>query len=116
MKKRTYSILIIACAIIAVIIIKLRTPKTIMIAGEAISLEKPWEKVKENKQTTINSALNRGNVKDCNEVFIKEIDSGASIIACIKQNKSYEYYFYFPATNDIMLLSDEVKGDIDPPN
>lgn len=116
MKKRTYSILFIALVILAVIIVKLRAPKTVMIAGEEIALEKPWEKVKEQEQATVNSALLRGNAKDCNEVFIKEIDLGASIIACIKKDKSYEYYFYFPSTNDVMLLSDEVKRDIDPPN
>lgn len=116
MKKRTYLIFFIVFVIIGVLIIKLRAPKTVMIAGETISLEKPWEKVKENKQAAINTALLRGNVKDCNEVFIKEIDPGASIIACIKKDKRYEYYFYFPATNDVMLLGDEIKGDIDPPN
>ncbi len=88
-------------------------PKTIMIIGEEISLENPWRKQNENE--SFKNLIERFNFADCENLFVKDVENGNFILACLKKDKKWDFYWATPKINDLMELSDEIKEEIKPP-
>ena len=90
-------------------------PKTIMIAGEEVSVEKPWRKPKENENETFKRLIISFNFSECTNLYIKQVDNENFILACLKEDKKWDYYWATPKRNDLMRLSEEIKEEITPP-
>lgn len=94
---------------------KLFLAKTIMIAGEEVSVEKPWRKPTENENETFKRLIISFNFAECTNLYLKEIDNENFILACLKKDKKWDFYWATPKRNDLMGLSEEIKAEITPP-
>jgi hypothetical protein len=94
---------------------KLFFSKTVMIAGEEVSVEKPWRKPTENESETFKRLITSFNFAECTNLYLKEVDNENFILACLKEDKKWDFYWATPKRNDLMRLSKEVKAEITPP-
>jgi hypothetical protein len=87
-----------------------------MIAGEEVSLEKPWRKPTENESLKFNRFITSFKFENCETLYVKKIDNDTFILACLKKDKKWDFYWATPKQNDLMGLADEIKEEITPPN
>jgi hypothetical protein len=119
MKKAKYFLLIFLVIIVGVFIyVKVTKPKTIMMAGTEISLEKPWVKFNEADESNIGNLIRAYHFEEGEIRFKKNIGDDDFIIACLKKDKSWSYYSYYKGIEayEMMLISDEIGKEITPPN
>ena len=110
-----FIISILSILVVLLIIVELFAPKTIMIAGENISFEKPWKKPTEVENKIFKSLITSFNFADCENLYVKDVENGNYILACLKKDKKWDFYWATPKNNDLMGLSDEIKAEIRPP-
>lgn len=116
MKKN--KIIFISFFIIVILIIsylKLNNSNKIMVAGEEISLEKPWKEPTEKEIIVFKSLLSIYKFENCESLFLKEIDDKNYIVACLQKDKNWNFYWATPSQNNLMTLSDEIKSELTPP-
>lgn len=90
-------------------------PKTIMIAGEEVSMENPWRKPTKNENRTFEQLITSFNFAECENLYVKDVENGNYILACLKNDKKWDFYWATPKINDLMRLSDEIKEEITEP-
>jgi hypothetical protein len=93
------------------IITRLTKPETVMISGEEVSLENPWRKTTESENYKFDRLTD-----ECEKLYMKDIGSGDLILACLKKNKSWDFYWATPKKNELVPLAEEIKEEITPPN
>ncbi|MCG9793269.1 hypothetical protein [Flavobacterium algicola] len=106
---------ILSILVVFFIIVELFAPKTIMIACENVSIEKPWKKPTEVETKTFKNLITSFNIADCENFYVKDVENGNYILACSKEDKKWDFYWATPKRNDLMGLSDEIKAEITPP-
>ncbi|MEN2414461.1 hypothetical protein [Flavobacterium mesophilum] len=111
MKKVKYVIIIFFSILLLLFIFaRLTKAETTMIGGEEISLENPWRKTTEDENYKFDHLTD-----ECDELYIKDVGNGEFILACLKKNKSWDFYWAMPKMNELLPLADEIKEDITPP-
>jgi hypothetical protein len=86
------------------IITRLTKPETVMISGEEVSLENPWRKTTESENYKFDRLTD-----ECEKLYMKDIGSGDLILACLKKNKSWDFYWATPKKNERGNYSSELK-------
>ncbi|EKT4502415.1 hypothetical protein JE943_002437 [Flavobacterium psychrophilum] len=104
------AIYILLCTIVAVF-----APKTIMISGEDINIEKPWRKPLKNENETFKRLLEYNNFTDFHNIYLKDIENENYIIAFLNKDKKWDYCWASPKRNDLTRLSDEIKEELPKP-
>jgi hypothetical protein len=119
MKKLKYFGLVFLVIIIGLFIfLKLTKPETIMMVGTEVSLEKPWVKFNETDESNIGNLIRAYHFEEGKIRFKKNIGADDFIIACLKKDKKWNYYYYYRGTEtyEMMLISEEIEKEITPPN
>jgi hypothetical protein len=119
MKKLKYFGLLFLIIIISLLsYLRLTQPETIMMVGTEVSLEKPWIKFNEADESNIRNLISAYHFEAGEIRFKKNIDEDEFIIACLKKDKKWNYYYYYRGTEtyEMMLISEEIKKEITPPN
>ena len=119
MKKSKYFLVVILLIILSLFVYrKLTKSETIMMAGTEVSLEKPWEEFNEADESKIGNLIRAYHFEEGVRKFKKDIGGGELIIACLKKDKTWNYYSYYPGieTYEMMGISEEVGREITPPN
>jgi hypothetical protein len=119
MKKMKSFLLIILLIIVGLFAYrKLTKPETITMVGTEVSLEKPWKKFSEADESKIGNLIRGYHFEEGESRFKKDVGGGEFIIACLKKDKTWKYYSYYPGTEtyEMMMISEEIEKEITPPN
>jgi hypothetical protein len=118
MKKLKYFLLLFLLIIVGLFVyLKLTKPETIMMVGTEVSLEKPWVKFNEADDSKIGNLIRAYHFEEGEETFKKNIGEDEFIIACLKKDKNWNYYYYYHGleTPEMMMISEEMGKEISPP-
>ena len=118
MKKLKYFGLVFLLIIIGLFIyLKLTKPETINIVGTEVSLKKPWVEFNDADESNIGSLIRAYHFEEGEKRFKKNISDKEFIIACLKKDKNWNYYYYyrFSETPEMMMISEEMGKEITPP-
>jgi len=119
MKKMKYFILVFLLIILSLFVYrKLTKPETLNIAGIELSLEKPWEKFNDSDESKIGNLIRAYHFDEGEKRFKKLIGGDSFLIACLKKDKSWNFYYYYygPGTYTILGFTEEAEKEITPPN
>jgi hypothetical protein len=97
--------------------IKLTKPETIMILGTEVSLEKQWIEFDDGDNSNIGSLIKAYHFEEGKKNFKKKISENELIIACLKEDGNWKYYYYYRGQEsyEMMLISEEMAKEITSP-
>jgi hypothetical protein len=89
--------------------------ESIMMAGSEISLTNPWVEFDEVDNSNIGNLIRGYKFDEGKQLFKKRISESEIIIACLKTDNSWDFYYTNLKTREMMALDEEIKQEIDPP-